>query len=71
MIQVTDHLAIRPVLPLAWCALVAVVLVATVVWNLRRRRLPVSRGRLVCLTVLRAAVVLAVVLLLLRPEIVW
>jgi len=71
LIQVTDHLAIRPVLPLAWCALVAVVLVATVVWNLRRRRLPVSRGRLVCLTVLRAAVVLAVVLLLLRPEIVW
>jgi len=71
LIQVTDHLAIRPVLPLAWCALVVVVLVAAVVWNLRWRRLPVSRGRLVCLTVLRAAVVLAVVLLLLRPEIVW
>jgi len=71
LIQVTDHLAIRPVLPLAWCALVAVVLVAAVVWSLRQRRLPVSRGRLVCLTALRAAVVLAVVLLLLRPEIVW
>jgi len=65
------HLAVRPVLPLFWCALVAAGFVALVGLILWRRRSQVSPRRQKVLLVLRAAVVAAVLLLLFRPEMVW
>jgi len=65
------HLAVRPVLPLFWCALVAAGFVALVALILWRRRPQVSPRRQRILLVLRAAVVVAVLLLLFRPEIFW
>jgi hypothetical protein len=65
------HFAVRPVLPLFWCALVAAVFVALVTLILWRRRPQVSPRRQRILLVLRAAVVAAVLLLLFRPEVGW
>jgi hypothetical protein len=65
------HFAVRPVLPLFWCALVAAGFVALVALILWRRRPQVSPRRQRILLVLRAALVAAVLLLLFRPEMVW
>ncbi|HET6441571.1 MAG TPA: hypothetical protein VFH53_04265 [Phycisphaerae bacterium] len=71
MTPLAVHFAVRPVLPLFWCALVAAVFVALVGLILWRRRSQVSPRRQRILLVLRAAVVVAVLLLLFRPEIRW
>ncbi|MCX5648756.1 MAG: hypothetical protein NTX40_06640, partial [Planctomycetota bacterium] len=71
MTPLAVHFAVRPVLPLFWCALVAAVFVALVGLILWRRRPQVSPRRQRILLVLRAAVVVAVLLLLFRPEISW
>ena len=71
MTPLAVHLAVRPVLPLFWCALVAAGFVALVGLILWRRRSQVSPRRQKVLLVLRAAVVAAVLLLLFRPEMVW
>jgi len=65
------HFAVRPVLPLFWCALVAAVFVALVGLILWRRRPQVSPRRQKILIVLRATILAAVFLLLFRPEISW
>jgi hypothetical protein len=65
------HFAVRPVLPLFWCALVAAGFVALIALILWRRRPALSPARQKILLVLRAAVVVAVLLLLFRPEISW
>jgi len=65
------HFAVRPVLPLFWCALVAALFVALVALILWRRRPQVSPRRQRILLVLRAAVVAAVLLLFFRPEMLW
>jgi uncharacterized membrane protein len=65
------HFAIRPVLPLFWCALVAAGFVALVALILWRRRPQASPRRQRILLVLRAAILAAVLLLLFRPEISW
>jgi len=65
------HFAVRPVLPLFWCALVAAGFVALVGLILWRRRPAFSPARQKVLLALRAAVVVAVLLLLFRPEISW
>ena len=71
MTPLAVHFAVRPVLPLFWCALVAAGFVAFVALILWRRRPQVSPRRQKILLVLRAAVVVAVLLLLFRPEMVW
>ena len=71
MTPLAVHFAVRPVLPLFWCALVAVGFVALIALILWRRRPRVSLRRRRILLVLRAAVVVAVLLLLFRPEIRW
>jgi len=65
------YFAVRPVLPLFWCALVAAGFVALVALILWRCRPQVSPRRQRILLVLRAAIVAAVLLLLFRPEMVW
>jgi hypothetical protein len=65
------HFAVRPVLPLFWCALVTAGFVALVALILWRRRPQVSPRRQRILLVLRAAILAAVLLLLFRPEISW
>ncbi len=71
MTPLAVHFAVRPVLPLFWCALVAAGFVALVALILWRRRPQVSPRRQRILLVLRAALVAAVLLLLFRPEISW
>jgi len=66
-----DHLLLRPAVSLAVATAVAAVLLAVLVGTWFRRRPAVSARRRRVLGLLRLAVVLAVVLLLFRPVLLW
>ncbi|MCX5671279.1 MAG: VWA domain-containing protein, partial [Planctomycetota bacterium] len=70
-IQIGGHLVLRPVMAPVWAGAVVFALVAVMVLAAWRWPMPLARGRRVLLIVLRALVVVAVAMLLLKPEARW
>ena len=66
-----DHILLRPAVSLAASAAAAALVLAALLWTWMRRRLAVSGAVRAVLLALRAAIVLAVIALLLRPVILW
>jgi hypothetical protein len=70
-IQIGGHLVLDPVMAPVWAGVVMLALVGAMAMAAWRRPMPLARGRRVALIVLRALVVVALAMLLLKPEVQW
>jgi uncharacterized membrane protein len=70
-IQIGGHLVLDPVMAPVWTGVVLLALAGAMALAAWRWPMPLARGRRVALIVLRALVVVALAMLLLKPEVRW
>ena len=70
-IQIGGHLVLDPVMAPVWAGVVLLALAGAMALAAWRRPMPLARGRRVALIVLRALVVVALAMLLFKPEVRW
>jgi len=70
-IHLGSHVAMRPMLPLVWAGLICAGLVAAMVAAAWRWPVPLARARRMFLIALRGLVIVAVAMVLARPEVRW
>ena len=70
-IQIGGHLVLDPVMAPVWAGVVMLALAGAMALAAWRWPVPLARGRRVALIVLRALVVVALAMLLLKPEVQW